>query len=212
MGTVSINVPGPGTYQVKCDPNLEPLPEGGVSADVLEGKQFYRPDASVVTGSMPDNPPEDVVLEPGEGYDIPQGCHSGAGRVSARALVIDPAPAQGSGNPVASGGVYDALEGKQNRLTGTQGQVLGFDEEGNAIAQESGPGKNSVAVDGGGEITLPEGFGAGPYEFEMTEDPEDSGVVSPEVNELRVLTKSEWATLTGKDPKTLYFVKEQDNG
>lgn len=137
MGTVSVNVPGPGTYQVKCDPNLDPLPDGGTAADVLEGKQFYRPDSSVVTGSMPDNTPEDVELEPGESYDIPRGYHSGAGRVAAPALTIDPAPVQGSGNPVASGGVYDALEGKQNKLTGTPGQVVGFNSDGNAVAQEA---------------------------------------------------------------------------
>jgi len=137
MGTVSINVPGPGTYQVKCDPNLDPLPDGGSAADVLAGKQFYKPDSSVVTGSMPDNPPENVELEPGENYDIPRGYHSGGGRIAARAPAIDPAPAYGSGNPVASGGVYTALEAKQNRLTGTQGQVVGFNADGEAVPQSA---------------------------------------------------------------------------
>jgi len=38
--------------------------------------------------------------------------------------------------------------------------------------------ENAVTVPGTGAITLPAGFGAGPYTFEMTEDAQDGGVNS----------------------------------
>jgi len=174
MGRVSVNVPGPGTYEVRCDPSLAPLDNVGTAPDVVAGKQFYNDEQQTVTGTMPNIGAVSVELEPGEEYDVPQGYHDGAGTVSARALTIDPVPTAGSGNLVASGGVYTALEGKQDTLKGTQGQVVGFDEDGNAVAQEGGPGKNSVCVEDGGSITVPFGLGKGPYTFEMTEDPDGS--------------------------------------
>ncbi len=50
-------------------------------------------------------------------------------------LTLDQAPTANSENPVTSGAVYTALESKQDTLTGQQGQVVGFDAEGNAVAQ-----------------------------------------------------------------------------
>lgn len=52
MGTVSFEVPGPGTYQVTCDPKLNPLANGGSAGDVLTGKQFYNDQNQVVTGTL----------------------------------------------------------------------------------------------------------------------------------------------------------------
>lgn len=52
-------------------------------------------------------------------------------------ITTDETPTQGSTNPVQSGGVYTSLEGKQDTLTGQQGQVVGFDEQGNAVAQDA---------------------------------------------------------------------------
>lgn len=52
MGTVSFEVPGPGTYQVQCDPKLDPLSNSGTAADVLTGKQFYNDQNQVVTGTL----------------------------------------------------------------------------------------------------------------------------------------------------------------
>ena len=57
MGTVSFEVPGPGTYQVTCDPKLDTLANSGTAEDVLAGKQFYNDQNAPVTGTMPNNPP-----------------------------------------------------------------------------------------------------------------------------------------------------------
>ena len=51
------------------------------------------------------------------------------------AVVADTAPTQGSANPVQSGGVYNALEGKQNKVAGIQGQYVGFNAQGEAVAE-----------------------------------------------------------------------------
>lgn len=52
MGTISFEVPGPGTYQVQCDPKLDPLANAGTAGDVLAGKQFYNDQNQVVTGTL----------------------------------------------------------------------------------------------------------------------------------------------------------------
>ena len=52
-------------------------------------------------------------------------------------LVFDKTPTAGSVNPVESQGVQEALDKKQNKLTGKQRQVIGFDESGNAVAQDA---------------------------------------------------------------------------
>lgn len=43
----------------------------------------------------------------------------------------------------------EVLEEKQDRLTGTRGQVVGFNKNGNAVAQEAGKSAYELAVDGG---------------------------------------------------------------
>lgn len=50
-------------------------------------------------------------------------------------IATDATPTQGSNNPVQSGGVFDALEAKQDTLTGTQGQYVGFNAQGEAVAE-----------------------------------------------------------------------------
>lgn len=57
--------------------------------------------------------------------------------VSGVTITTDATPTQGSANPVQSGGVYTALSKKQDTITGQQGQVVGFDAEGNPVAQEA---------------------------------------------------------------------------
>ena len=52
MGTVSFEVPGPGTYNVTCDPKLDPLANSGTAGDILSGKQFYNDQNQVVTGTL----------------------------------------------------------------------------------------------------------------------------------------------------------------
>ena len=47
---------------------------------------------------------------------------------------VDEAPAAGSENPVSSGGTFSALAAKQDALSGTPGQVVGFNEDGKAEA------------------------------------------------------------------------------
>ena len=51
-------------------------------------------------------------------------------------ITSDAAPTQGSKNLVESGGVFDALQLKQDKLVGTDGQFLSFDAQGNPISVE----------------------------------------------------------------------------
>lgn len=88
MGTVSFEVPGPGTYQVTCDPRLEPLANSGTAGEVLAGKQFYSEKNAPVTGTMPNNPPQQVSVAGGESYTIPQGYHDGTGKVTGTGTVL----------------------------------------------------------------------------------------------------------------------------
>lgn len=50
-------------------------------------------------------------------------------------ITTDAVPTQGSTNPVQSGGVFTALEGKQNKITGTEDQYVSFNENGEAVAK-----------------------------------------------------------------------------
>lgn len=45
---------------------------------------------------------------------------------------VDTDPTEGSSNPVSSGGTFSALAAKQDKLIGTPGQVVGFNEDGAA--------------------------------------------------------------------------------
>ena len=52
--------------------------------------------------------------------------------ISSVQITTDATPVDGSANPVQSGGVYDALAGKQDVLTGMEGQLVGFSSSGAA--------------------------------------------------------------------------------
>lgn len=52
-------------------------------------------------------------------------------------ITIDPTPTESSTNAVQSGGVYTALAGKQNVLSGTEDQFVGFNSAGEAVAVEA---------------------------------------------------------------------------
>ena len=49
-------------------------------------------------------------------------------------ITTDETPTQGSTNPVQSGGVFDALSNKQDTLSGTEDQLVGFNSAGEATA------------------------------------------------------------------------------
>ena len=73
-----------------------------------------------------------------------------------------------------------ALEsGKQNKLTGTKGQIVGFDEDGNAIAQEGGSGTEYTAGD---NITISKdnviSSANNTYSLKKDETPETPGAVA----------------------------------
>ena len=55
---------------------------------------------------------------------------------------VDEAPAEGSENPVSSGGTFAALAAKQDALTGRPGQVVGFGADGAAEAVQGWSGPN----------------------------------------------------------------------
>ena len=50
---------------------------------------------------------------------------------------MDDQPIENSPNAVKSGGVYDALLNKQDKLSGVTGQIVGFDIDGNAVALDA---------------------------------------------------------------------------
>lgn len=72
-------------------------------------------------------------------------------------IATDPTPTQGSVNPVQSGGVYDALADKQDALSGTEGQLVGFNSAGEAIPVA----KPSYTASDVGAIPAPSGGSAG---------------------------------------------------
>ena len=88
-------------------------------------------------------------------------------------IEVDGVPTKDSENPVSSGGVFSALEAKQNNITGTTEQVVGFDAGGKPtpISKDElkGPdGKTAYqyAVDGGytgTEEQFQELMGTGPW-------------------------------------------------
>lgn len=85
---------------------------------------------------------------------------------------------------------------KQDKLTGTQGQFVGFTADnvvgavdapaglptggttGQILYQgESGPewgDNNAITATGGGAVTMGENIGSGPYQIEMTDEDEDT--------------------------------------
>ena len=116
MGTVSIEIPGPGTYQVQCDPKLPALADGGTSGDVLAGKQFYNDQNAPVTGTMPNNPPQAVELSGGNSYTIPRGFHDGTGKVTGVGTVLPDLPSPAGAGDILAG--KQAVSGDGTRLTG----------------------------------------------------------------------------------------------
>lgn len=72
MGTVSFEVPGPGTYQVQCDPSLAPLANAGTAGDVLAGKRFYNDQRQAVTGTIATKGASDVTAD-GPTVAVPPG-------------------------------------------------------------------------------------------------------------------------------------------
>lgn len=72
MGTVSFEVPEPGTYNVICDPKLDPLANSGTAGDILSGKQFYNDQNQVVTGTIATKGDSDVTAD-GPMVAVPPG-------------------------------------------------------------------------------------------------------------------------------------------
>lgn len=56
--------------------------------------------------------------------------------IGGAAIEFDDEPLQDSENAVKSGGVFTELQKKQDKLSGSLGQIVGFDANGNAIARE----------------------------------------------------------------------------
>lgn len=143
MGTVSIEIPGPGTYQVQCDPKLPALADGGTSGDVLAGKQFYNDQNAPVTGTMPNNPPQAVELSGGNSYTIPRGFHDGTGKVTGVGTVLPDLPSPAGAGDILAG--KQAVSGDGTRLTG--------------IMPNNPP--EDVEVSGGESYQIPEGYHTG---------------------------------------------------
>lgn len=140
MGQVSFEVPGPGTYNITADPTLAPLDSPGAAADVLTGKQFYRSDNTPVTGTMPNNPPTEVKIEAGGSYTIPQGYHSGEGKVISQGTALPTLD-----NP---GTAADLLAGKE--LIDAEGEKVTGSMANNGAVNET--------LNAGDSYTIPAGY------------------------------------------------------
>ncbi len=81
-------------------------------------------------------------------------------------LTIDGTPTASSGNPVSSGGVFSVLSKKQDTITGTQGQVVGFDAQGRPVAQAA-PDTGVVSFNGrkGAVVPTADDYGASDIKF-----------------------------------------------
>lgn len=83
-------------------------------------------------------------------------------------------------------------DGKQDKVTGIQGQVVGFDQDGDMVAEDKYPqggttgqiltqgangaewaDNNALTATGGGTVTMGETIGGGPYQIEMADEDED---------------------------------------
>lgn len=117
MAQVEFNVPGPGTYLVEADPSLPPLAQPGTAADVLTGEQFYDEEGNPITGTMPNNPAESVVIPGGGSYTIPQGYHTGQGTVTSSGSVLPTLTDPASAGEIVSG--KEVIDQNGSVLTGT---------------------------------------------------------------------------------------------
>ena len=117
MAQVEFNVPGPGTYLIEADPSLPPLAQPGTAADVLTGEQFYDEEGNAITGTMPSNPAEAVVIPGGGSYTIPQGYHTGQGTVTSSGSVLPTLTDPADAGEIVSG--KQAIDQNGGVLTGT---------------------------------------------------------------------------------------------
>ena len=91
--------------------------------------------------------------------------------------------------------IKELLTGKQDKLTGTAGQVVGFNEVGEAEARSA-----VLSFKGRTGVVTPQN---GDYTAEMVGAVAGSGVQT-----IQALTQEEYDALTVKDASTLYVIKE----
>lgn len=108
-----------------------------VASDILSGKTAYV-DGEKVTGSMTNRGSVSQSLNAGRSYTIPQGYHSGSGRVTANSLA-----SQTSGTAVAS----NILSGKTAWVNGSR--IAGSMTNRGAITK---------TLNAGGSYTIPSGY------------------------------------------------------
>lgn len=117
MAQVEFEVPGPGTYLIDADPSLPALSNPGQASDVLSGEQFYDEDGNPVTGTMPNNPTEAIVIPGGGSYTIPQGYHTGQGTVTSSGSALPTLTNPAAAGEIASG--KEAIDQNGAVMTGT---------------------------------------------------------------------------------------------
>lgn len=117
MAQVEFNVPGPGTYIIEADPSLPALTQPGQASDVRQGEQFYDEQGNPVTGTMPDNPAQAIVIQGGGSYTIPQGYHTGQGTVTSEGAELPTLTDPASAGEIVAG--KQAIDQNGSVLTGT---------------------------------------------------------------------------------------------
>ena len=150
MAQVEFQVPGPGTYIIEAAPSLPPLSQPGTAADVVTGEEFYGEDGNPVTGTMPDNPAEAVIIQGGGSYTIPKGYHTGKGTVTSEGTEL-PTLA----NPANAG---EIISGKQS--IGQNGETLtGTMPNNGAVSKDLTAGEKYIIPagyhNGQGKVTAP---------------------------------------------------------
>ena len=127
-----------------------------------------------------------------------QGSGGGGGSIT-----TDSTPTENSTNPVQSGGVYNELKNKQDKIVGTDGQILSFDTDGNLIAKDA-PTSEVISFNGRkGEITPQDGD----YTADMV-GAEPAGASNTALNDAKAYTNEKIAELIDSAPDTLNTLNE----
>ena len=112
MATTHTNLTVGKTYAVTSASGCTVTLANGVQLTLEAGQDYFTPDTP------------DVVISDDDATLVLLFNHAPGRRGSGGSVAIDPSPTQGSTNAVSSGGVYTALQGKQDTLTAGDGIAL----------------------------------------------------------------------------------------